>query len=84
MSKKFMLFSGYHYYPCGGFEDYKGSFETILQAMENVPDEDGWCQIVRHEDFKIVATGEREQYLKPVGNIGWEFDESVADLGGLL
>lgn len=30
--KRFILFAGYTYYPCGGADDMRGSFDTLLEA----------------------------------------------------
>lgn len=46
--KRFMLFAGENYYPCGGMEDFKGSFDTYEEAEEYVNTKnkgvqmDGW------------------------------------------
>lgn len=34
--KRFLLFSGAEYYPCGGCNDFHSSHETFLSAMEVV------------------------------------------------
>ena len=32
--KRFMVFAGYHYYPCGGTCDCENSFDTEKEAIE--------------------------------------------------
>lgn len=57
--KKYLLFTFSNYYPCGGFEDYIESFDTIEDAYNtwlNIPsiDRDANCQIVDYTTLKIV------------------------------
>lgn len=44
----YVVFSGYDYYPCGGMNDYKGSFPTYEQAVEHLAFTTGsrdWVQV---------------------------------------
>lgn len=46
--KRFLLFSGYNYYPNGGWLDLKGSYDTIEEVNDAIvtnPSDD-WYQIV--------------------------------------
>lgn len=57
--KRYLLFTFGNYYPYGGFEDYKDSFDTIEEAFvfwNNIPliDRDANCQIVDYNTLKIV------------------------------
>lgn len=57
--KRYLLFTFSNYYPCGGFEDYIDSFNTIEDAYEywlNIPsiDRDANCQIVDYYTLKII------------------------------
>jgi hypothetical protein len=57
--KRYLLFTFGNYYPCGGFEDYIDSFNTIEEAFiywNNIPeiDRDYNCQIVDYTTLKIV------------------------------
>jgi len=57
--KKYLLFTFKDYYPCGGFEDYIDSFNSIEDAWNywnNIPeiDRDFNCQIVDYETLTIV------------------------------
>lgn len=56
--KPFHLFAGYDYYPGGGLNDYRGSFETLeaAQATENYGD---WAHIVQCTDDGLVEVSER-------------------------
>lgn len=56
--KRFLLFSGVDYYPCGGVNDFEGSFESmgaIVQQIsqwksdDNLPD---WCNALDTETGK--------------------------------
>lgn len=57
--KRYLLFTFSNYYPCGGFEDYIASFDTIDDAYNtwlNIPsiDRDTNCQIVDYTTLEIV------------------------------
>lgn len=34
--KRYMLFTGDHYYPSGGINDLKGMYDTMVEAMDNL------------------------------------------------
>ncbi len=46
--KRYLLFSGDEYYPLGGWNDFKGSFDTLEEAKEAKEKLSGhdWYQIV--------------------------------------
>lgn len=59
--KRYLLFSGTTYYPCGGWADFQGDFDTIEEAekayrLENPEDEDlfTWMHIFDLEDRSFV------------------------------
>ena len=57
--KRYLVFSGDNYYPCGGWFDFKGSFNTkeeILKFFQKNGWGD-WCQVVDSTTGKII-TGE--------------------------
>lgn len=39
MLNRYMLFSGYNYYPSGGLRDYIGSYESMVELIENISGE---------------------------------------------
>lgn len=57
MDNKILLFAGENYYPSGGWDDYRGSFDTIEDAkkwlQENISGSDLWAHIVK--DNKIIG-----------------------------
>lgn len=69
--KAYLLFSGHHYYPCGGVDDYKGDFDTVLEAYQSFKDGympewsvegdekdfDEWYQVVESATMRIVKAG---------------------------
>ena len=62
--KRYLLFTFKNYYPCGGFEDYEGIFDSIEEAhnyWNNIPLIDRYtnCQIVDYDTLKIV----KEDYI---------------------
>lgn len=49
--KQYLLFGGAVYYPSGGFEDFRGSFDTLEEAQAKVKELDledqySWYHIV--------------------------------------
>lgn len=30
----FLLFAGYNFYPCGGWDDYQGKYDSLDNALE--------------------------------------------------
>lgn len=42
MKKRFVLFAGDTYYPGGGMSDCRGSFETMVEVVDNIPRCDWW------------------------------------------
>ena len=57
--KKYLLFTFNEYYPCGGFEDYVGAFDSIEEAYNdwnNIPysKKKCNCQIVDYITLEIV------------------------------
>jgi len=55
--KRFVLFAGDTYYPCGGWDDFKDSFSTMVEAVEAarawIDSGGSWAHVVDLE------TGER-------------------------
>ena len=53
--KRFLLFGGDCYYPCGGWDDFVSDFETLHDAeaaVEQLPED--WHQIVDTKGMRIV------------------------------
>lgn len=63
-SKKHLLFAGDHYYPCGGMDDLKGSFNTIDEAVVEIKRNKWddvnyhWYQIVDRDTMEIITSSE--------------------------
>ena len=59
--KQFLLFAGDHFYPSGGWGDFKNSFDTVEEAQEGAADElagnSDWWQIVDITTGKVVKNG---------------------------
>ena len=53
--KQYLLFAGDRYYAVGGFFDFKGSFETVEEAMnEENKNHHSWYHIFDSKSNKIV------------------------------
>jgi hypothetical protein len=71
--KRFLLFAGDTYYPGGGWQDFKKSFDTVLEAVKaaagNTKDTDlkdnfwDWWQVVDLQTGKMVEEGTRSPRL---------------------
>jgi len=54
----YVVFSGEDYYPSGGREDFKGSFDTLEEAITAASAIDPkfeWSHVVRMSDGKVVS-----------------------------
>ena len=54
--KRYMLFSGYNYYPSGGMNDFCGSFDTIeaCEVKIRLMSFNDWYHVYDNVEFKIV------------------------------
>jgi hypothetical protein len=57
--KRFALFTGSTYYPSGGWEDFKASFDTLVDALA-APRED-WYHVVDLTTGEIVKAGNNDE-----------------------
>ena len=48
--KRYMLFSGDNYYPGGGMYDYKGSYDTVKEAVLHIVGD--WAHVYDNETEK--------------------------------
>jgi hypothetical protein len=56
----YAVFTGDHYYPSGGWRDFKGVFEDLFDAYHCVRTSSGdWYQIVNLIDYTIEAEGQK-------------------------
>lgn len=56
--KQYLLFAGSRYYPCGGWNDFQGSFDSITEAIGFKALEGlgcDWWHVVDNETGTIVA-----------------------------
>jgi hypothetical protein len=54
--KRYMLFSGNQYYPAGGMDDFRGSFDTIDEAKSYIKYDlvNDWYQLYDIIECKLV------------------------------
>lgn len=53
--KRFLVFAGSEYYPCGGWEDFVGDYDTVEEAMAadtSGPGPYRWCHVVDTETME--------------------------------
>ena len=56
----FALFAGDKYYPGGGWHDFKGSYNSLITAIEAVAGMScDWWQVVDMSTGQIIHTGTR-------------------------
>ena len=57
--KRYLLFYGQNYYPCGGWDDLHGSFNTAEEAFrvarKNFDGAEVWFQVVDTETMKKIV-----------------------------
>jgi hypothetical protein len=57
--QRFLLFAGNHYYPGGGWDDYRCGYDELAQAYaaadKNFSDETMWFQVVDTAVMKEVS-----------------------------
>jgi hypothetical protein len=53
--KRYLLFTGNQYYPSGGWSDFKGSFDTVEEAL--IETRGDWWHIVDSEIGTVVIFG---------------------------
>jgi hypothetical protein len=76
-----MLFAGTNYYPSGGWEDFKGYFNSIEDAMKFINDDKdlsycSWCHIVI--DNKIILQGSSKyNHNTKDGKMIWEKPQEI-------
>jgi hypothetical protein len=71
--KPYLVFAGDVYYPLGGFDDFKGSFDTLEEAQAAIPEDDfTWGHIV-HEGAIVLKY--REGKKQVLNENGWWTDE---------
>lgn len=50
MLKRFLLFAGSNYYPAGGWQDFRGDFDTVEEAKDyllyNPDTERNWWHVI--------------------------------------
>lgn len=69
--KRYLLFTSDQYYPSGGWEDFKGGFDTIEAAKGAVPDAETCCgydlgHIVDTETQQIITAYNTDMGREPV------------------
>lgn len=55
--KRYAAFKGECYYPCGGWDDYHRSFETLAEAeawADGMKGNSDWWHVVDLEEGKII------------------------------
>lgn len=54
-TKRYMLFAGSEYYPSGGMDDLKGTFDTVEEATaEGYAKRYDWFHVVDRETLDVV------------------------------
>jgi len=59
--KRYLLFGAGWYYPNGGWDDFRGSFDCLLEAEEAATpykEKYKWFHIVDTKNWEIVLKGE--------------------------
>lgn len=57
--KRYLLFAGDRYYPAGGWQDFKGSFDSLTEAILAAVNSFEWWHVVDGYSGKVV-----EEFVK--------------------
>jgi hypothetical protein len=53
--KRYLVFEGYNYYPCGGGDDFASAFDSLEEAKQATDaSEEDWAHVWDNETQKIV------------------------------
>lgn len=73
ISRRYWLFSGDFYYPRGGMEDFRGSFDTVLDAVMTAADErSDWWQVLDtktstlYDSYSVCAYSNKAEWAKSI------------------
>ena len=54
--ERYLVFAGWNYYPMGGWDDFEGSFATLVAAETSVGESNAeWKQIIDSETGEEIA-----------------------------
>lgn len=66
--RRFVLFSGEFYYPLGGWDDFDGSFDSLIEAQDaHRPARCSWAHVVDTEVGFVVSRQEALRQWEPGG-----------------
>ena len=61
----FLLFTGYNYYPIGGFDDFAGVYATLDEAKIAANDRSGdWAHIVEWYNGAVVLRSDASERVE--------------------
>lgn len=63
-TKRYALFYGDTFYPAGGWDDFEGSFDTVVEAEATLPEGDyayDWYQVVDLTTGTLAVRGSRHE-----------------------
>jgi len=70
-----VLFAGYNYCPQGGMNDFIGSYDTMVQAIESLTDRDEWFNVLDTETGRIYDHYEARAHCSGIIAWAYEIDE---------
>lgn len=73
MENKYLVFSGDYYYPSGGWQDFKGEFDSLYEALEFIRSGNQckeWVHIVHQKEIISSATS---KHNSDYTGYDWEF-----------
>ena len=56
----YALFSGDRYYPVGGWQDFRGLYRTVEDAIAAVPGNADWWHVVDLATLQVARSGSRD------------------------
>lgn len=59
--KRYLLFAGSSYYPAGGWKDFRGSHDAVIDAIRDAATLFcDWWQVVDTQTGEIIEQGEKQ------------------------
>lgn len=75
---EYLVFLGDDFYPCGGWEDFRGDFDSLEEALNYIKSQEpnySWAHVVYKN--KVIKTATTS--TKDFKNHTWEFKDYRSD-----
>lgn len=76
--KAYLVFLGENYYPCGGWEDFRGDFDSLEEALNYIKYQEphyNWGHVVYKSKIIKTARSSTEDFKNHI----WGFEDYQSD-----